>query len=97
MKSTEHIQNMRQKVDKEYNELTTKILNFFKGQEDSSHIILVMNAFIDDLYARYDELAKEYINTLLDMKSCQDGTLNDASERNAAYYQEESRKETRNG
>ena len=76
MKSVEHIQKQSREIDEQYSAMTQKILSFFKNEEDSSHIILEMNAFIDSLYAQYDELVKEHINTLLNASSSQEGTLN---------------------
>lgn len=80
MKSIDHIQKQRQEVEREYNDLTKKILTFFKNDSDPARIILEMNAFIDTLYAQYEELTKEHINTLLSSSSSEEGALNNVFE-----------------
>lgn len=85
MKDVSFLKNLEQEVTDEYNQLTKKVLEYFEGKYDSPTLILELNAFIDSLYAQYEQLITEYTNTLLSMNSSQECSLNEVISQTEEY------------
>ena len=92
MRDVSFLKKLEQEVSEEYNQVTRKLLDFFDGKYDASTILLELNAFTDDLYARYEQLIKEYTNTLLSLDSGQEDTLNEALSEAEKYIRDISQK-----